>query len=151
MAHFARLDSNNKVLNVLVISNNDILDENGLENEQKGIDFCHKLYDKEAPNCNYKQTSYNTKGRKYYNTDNTLASDQSKAFRGNYAEIGGIYDTNLNSFIPEKKYTSWVFEEATYTYVPPVPKPETSGDWKWNITDLTTGEGFWSDNLLLNN
>jgi hypothetical protein len=58
---------------------------------------------------------------------------------------------SLNSFIPEKKYTSWVFEEATYTYVPPVPKPETPGDWKWNITDLTTGEGFWSDNLLLNN
>jgi hypothetical protein len=148
MAHFARLDSNNKVLNVLVISNKDILDENGLENEQKGIAFCHKLYDKESPNCNYKQTSYNTKGRKYYNTDNTLSSDQSKAFRGNYAEIGGTYDPSLDAFIPAKKYTSWVFEQDTYTYIPPIPKPETYGHWKWNITNFTTGEGFWVDNLL---
>lgn len=145
MAHFARLDQNNKVLNVLVISNNDILDENGLENEQKGIDFCHKLYDKEAPNVTYKKTSYNTRGRKYYNTNNTLASDQSKAFRSNFAEIDGVYDPVLDAFIPKKRYSSWVFEESTHTYIPPIPKPE--GDYYWNITDLNTGEGFWASSL----
>ena len=148
MAHFARLDQNNKVLNVLVIANKDILDENGLENEQKGIDFCHKLYDKEISNGSYKQTSYNTKGRKHYDSNGNLSLDQSKSFRGNYAEIGGIYNPNLDAFIPEKKYTSWIFDESTYTYIPPISKPETPGDWIWNLTDLNTGEGFWINNLL---
>ena len=142
MAHFARLDQNNKVLAVLVIANKDILDENGLENEQKGIDFCHKLYDKEVTNCNYKQTSYNTRERKHYDPSGNLSQDQSKAFRGNYATVGGIYDPSLNAFIPENKYTSWIFDETTYTYIPPIHKPE--GDYFWNITDLVTGEGFWS-------
>jgi len=142
MTHFARLDQDNKVSAVLVIANKDILDENGLENEQKGIDFCHKIYDKEVTNCSYKQTSYNTRERKHYDPSGNLSQDQSKAFRGNYATVGGLYDISLNAFIPENKYTSWIFDETTYTYIPPIPKPE--GDYFWNITDLVTGEGFWS-------
>ena len=44
MAHFAELDQNNVVTQVIVISNDDILDENGNESEQVGIQFCKNLY-----------------------------------------------------------------------------------------------------------
>jgi len=49
MAHFARLDSNNIVLAVVVIDNNKLI-ENGQENEAKGVAFCHSLFDKDYPN-----------------------------------------------------------------------------------------------------
>lgn len=149
MAHFARLNNDNEVLDVIVISNEDILDSNNVENEQLGIDLCHSLYDNEHPNCTYKQTSYNTRGRKHYQANSQeLSTDQTKAFRGNYAEVGGTYDPSLDSFVPEKKYSSWVFDNSTYTYIPPTTKPTTEGHWKWNITDFDTGEGMWVDGRL---
>lgn len=43
MAHFAELDENNKVIQVIVVHNNELLDDNGNESEQKGIDFCVAL------------------------------------------------------------------------------------------------------------
>ena len=78
MAHFAKLDKNNKVVEVIVISNNDILDENGNESEEKGIKFCKKLY---GENTNWKQTSYNNN------------------FRGRYAGIGIYYDCTIDEFV----------------------------------------------------
>ena len=65
------------------------------------------------------QTSYNTRGGKYYNADNSLG-DQSKAFRGNYAIVGMTWDADKNAFIPEKPYNSWVLNETTFTWEPPV-------------------------------
>ena len=44
MEHFAELDENNMVLRVLVVNNNDIIDENGLEREQIGIGFFEKNF-----------------------------------------------------------------------------------------------------------
>lgn len=78
MAHFAKLDENNKVIQVIVVSNNDILDENGEENEEIGIEFCRMLTGKET---NWKQTSYNNN------------------FRGRYAGIGMYYDEINDEFI----------------------------------------------------
>jgi hypothetical protein len=62
MAHFAEINSNNKVLRVVVVNNNELL-VNGVENEQKGIDFCKSLF---GSNTNWVQTSYNSKFRKQY-------------------------------------------------------------------------------------
>lgn len=75
MAHFAQLDENNKVLNVIVVANEDTLDENGNESEAVGIVFCQKL-----AGGNWVQTSYNNN------------------FRGKYAGIGDIYDSEEDVF-----------------------------------------------------
>lgn len=56
MAHFAEIDNNNKVLRVVVISNQDTSDENGIEKEEIGIAFCKSLW---GENTNWVQTSYN--------------------------------------------------------------------------------------------
>lgn len=69
MAHFAELDETNTVKQVIVVDNNELLDENGNESEQKGIDFCVNLL-----GGKWIQTSYNSN------------------FRGTYAGIGMIYD-----------------------------------------------------------
>lgn len=80
MAHFAKLDENNKVIEVIVVSNQDILDENGEENEEIGIEFCRMI---QGQNTNWKQTSYNGN------------------FRGRYAGIGMYYDQINDEFIDD--------------------------------------------------
>ena len=75
MAHFAQLGENNVVLQVIVISNNDIKDEQGNESEQVGIDFCKSLFGKDT---NWVQTSYN------------------RNFRKNFAGPGHTYDPVLD-------------------------------------------------------
>ena len=77
MAHFARLDENNTVVEVIVVSNDDILDEQGNESEEKGIEFCKSIL---GPDTIWKQTSYNHN------------------FRGRYAGIGMIYDQEKDIF-----------------------------------------------------
>jgi len=76
MAHFAELDETNTVKQVIVVHNNELLDENGIESEQKGIDFCVNLF-----GGKWIQTSYNGN------------------FRGRYAGIGMIYDPVNDEFI----------------------------------------------------
>lgn len=78
MAHFAELDENNIVKQVIVVHNNELLD-NGVESETKGIAFCQSLF-----GGNWIQTSYNGNIRK------------------NYAGIGYTYDAVRDAFIPQK-------------------------------------------------
>ena len=81
MAHFAQLNETNTVTQVIVVHNNELLDENGNESEQKGIDFCVNLL-----GGAWIQTSYNAN------------------FRGKYAGIGDIYDAVNDVFVaPEPK------------------------------------------------
>lgn len=108
MAHFAELDENNKVIQVVVVHNNELLDDNGNESEQKGIDFCVNLF-----GGTWIQTSYNGTIRK------------------NYAGIGYIYDAMRDAFIPQKPFDSWVLNENTYQWEAPLPYP-TEGNWYWN-------------------
>lgn len=78
MAHFAQLDKNDVVINVIVVNNSELRDQNGIESEQKGIDFCKSIF---GANTNWIQTSYNSK------------------FRKRYAGIGMRYDRTLNEFV----------------------------------------------------
>lgn len=71
MAHFAQLDENNIVTGVLVVNNEKLIDENGNESEQKGIDFLKDLFGQDTK---WVQTSYNGN------------------FRDKYAGIGDLYD-----------------------------------------------------------
>jgi hypothetical protein len=100
MAHFAELDESNIVKQVIVVHNNELLDENGNESEQKGIDFCVQLL-----GGTWVQTSYNATIRK------------------NYACIGDLYDPIRDAFIPLKPYASWVLDENTCRWEAPVTKP----------------------------
>lgn len=107
MAHFAKLDENNVVLEVLVVSNQELLDENGIESEQKGIDFLTKL----LGHSNWKQTSYNA------------------SFRKNYAGIGWSYDATRDAFIAPNQFPSWTLDEETCRWIPPVPRPISPSVW----------------------
>lgn len=105
MAHFAQLDENNIVQQVIVINNDDIIDEEtGEESELKGIQLCKSLL---GENTNWKQTSYNG------------------TFRKNYAGYGFEYDASRDAFIPPQPHDSWILNEDECQWYPPVPRPRT--------------------------
>ena len=108
MAHFAQLE-NNIVTQVIVVSNQDILDEHGQESEQKGIDFCSNLL-----GGTWKQTSYNGNIRK------------------NYAGIGYTYDEGRDAFIPPKPFNSWTLNEETAQWEAPTPYPDDGKRYSWD-------------------
>lgn len=110
MAHFAQINENNVVLQVIVVSNNELVDENGNESEQKGVTFCQSLF----PDTNWKQTSYNGN------------------FRKNYAGIGFTFDAGRDAFIPPKPFASWVLNEDTCRWDAPVPMPEDGKAYQWD-------------------
>jgi hypothetical protein len=82
MAHFAQLDENNKVLQVVVIDNNETHDANGVENEALGVAFCKKLF---GENTKWVQTSFNNNMRDFY------------------AGVGDIYDPVKDVFVPQMR------------------------------------------------
>ena len=102
MAHFAQLDSNNVVTQVLVVNNADILDDSNVEQESLGVTFLQNLL---GANTVWKQTSYNGNMRK------------------NYAGIGYTYDSGRDSFIPPQPYNSWVIDETTCLWEAPIDRP----------------------------
>lgn len=104
MAHFACLDENNVVTQVIVVSNEDTSDVNGNEVEEIGVAFCKKLL---GADTNWKQTSYNNN------------------FRVRYAGIGYSFSEELNAFIPPKPHDSWVLNNETADWESPLgPSPE---------------------------
>ena len=111
MAHFAQLNDQNIVAQVIVVANEELI-ENGVESEAKGIAFCQSLF-----GGDWKQTSYNGKIRK------------------NYAGIGYAYDSQRDAFISPRPYASWALVEATCQWAAPVAMP-TDGIYSWN--ELTT-------------
>ena len=137
MGHFAEI-IDGTVHRVIAI-HNDILDDNGIEREQKGIDYLDDILPTEGA---WKQTSYNG------------------SFRLRLAEENGTYDSDNNVFIPEKPYPSYVLNTDTYDWESPVGDPPVKGyewdedtlswvkpasphpSWEWFETD--DGEyGFW--------
>jgi hypothetical protein len=122
VAHFAELDENNIVLNVIVIDNPNCCNGSGEESEEDGIAFCKGLY---GENKKFKKTSYNTYGN--------VHSLGGTPFRKNYAEIGGRYDEEKDAFIGPQLYPSWTLNEETCLWEPPVPKPtDRLVDWDEN-------------------
>lgn len=110
MAHFAQLDENNVVTQVVVVSNNDCK-INGVETEEAGIVFCKTLF---GPETKWKQTSYNATIRK------------------NYAGIGFTYDPTRDAFVPPKPFPSWTLNEDTCRWEAPVTKPDDSKLYVWD-------------------
>ena len=102
MAHFARLNADNIVEQVIVVANKDTSDDNGVEDEIYGIAFCKRLF---GTDTNWKQTSYNGN------------------FRVRYAGRGYSYDPTLDAFIPPKPFESWVIDTNTVNWKAPLEEP----------------------------
>ena len=117
MAHFAKLGSNGKVIQVLTLNNSDMLNADGVEDESVGQQYLetHNNW----PAQMWIQTSYNTSGGKHY-TNGEESADQSKAFRGNYAGIGYEWDEDNQIFWPKKPYASWVKNTTTAGWDSPI-------------------------------
>jgi hypothetical protein len=117
MAHFAKIDSDNKVVQIEVVSN-DVA-----TSEQAGADFLNTLY---GTTDTWKQTSYNT----YAN----VHSLDGTPFRKNFASIGYTYDSSRDAFINTQPYPSWVIEESTCLWVAPLPYPDDGKNYVWDET-----------------
>ena len=138
MAYFAKLDSNSKVLQVLKVNDSEIINSQNQEDEEKGINYLRAI----TSWSSWKKTSYNTWGGKHYITDSvtgerTLSNDQSKAFRKNYAGIGYTYDEDRDAFISPKPKTTWVLDENTCTWKPPIDRPQDNKHYSWNEENQT--------------
>ena len=112
MAHFAKLGSNSKVIQVLTLNNGDMLNADGVEDESVGQQYLERHNN--WPAQMWIQTSYNTFGGKH------KSGDDSKALRGNYAGIGYIWDEDNNLFYPKKPYASWVLNTTTASWHSPI-------------------------------
>ena len=120
MAHFAKLDNNNRVISVHVVSN-DIA-----TTEQAGVDFLNNLY---GTNDIWKQTSFNTIGGEH-KTGGT-------PFRKNHAGKGYKYDQTRDAFIPPRPFPSWRLNETSCLWEAPVVYPDDGQHYNWNEDNLT--------------
>ena len=111
MAHYAFLNEDNIVTNVIVGTD----EEEGKDLEQIYADFVGQV-------C--KRTSYNTRGGQH-----ELGGIP---FRKNYAGIGYSYDPNRDAFIPPKPYPSWILDEETCLWNPPIPMPIDGSEYTWD-------------------
>lgn len=79
------------------------------------------------------QCSYNTRGGIHYDPQTGQPSeDQSKALRKNFPAVGFSYDTNLEAFVPPKPHNSWILNETSCLWEPPVAKPAGDGEYTWD-------------------
>jgi hypothetical protein len=125
MAHFAKLGLNSKVIQVITINNSVIVDNEGIEREELGIEFLNKLYNYPF----WKQTSYNTIGG--------VHSSGGTPFRKNYAGIGYTYDEDRDAFIAPKPFDSWILNEDTCIWNAPVAYPQDDNGYTWNESTKT--------------
>lgn len=116
MAHFARVDKNWVVQQVIVVNNSVLLNEQGVECDWLGERFCQQLY---GAHTKWIQTSYN--GKKYKN----------------YAGIGYKFDPHRNAFIPPKPYASWVLNEESCKWQAPVMYPNDGHFYHWDEDSLS--------------
>ena len=124
MAHFAKLGLNSEVIGVYVVDNENLLDADGNEQEQIGIDYLLGVHG----GGTWVQTSYNTYGGEH--------SSGGTPLRKNYAVIGYTYDESLGAFIQPQPFTSWTLNEETCLWEAPVPYPDDGKTYDWNEETL---------------
>jgi hypothetical protein len=127
MASFAKLNSENIVVRVESVVNDVLKDSHGVEQESIGLQFLRTLYNE--PDTVWKQTSYNTHGGSHI-----LGG---APFRKNFAGIGYTYDSIRDAFIPHKPYNSWILNESTCRWDPPIPYPNNGQLYIWNEQSLS--------------
>lgn len=130
MAHFAQLDENNVVIQVIVVDDKETRDVNGIEHEALGIAFCKRMF---GIDTRWLQTSYNGN------------------IRVRYAGIGYTFLENEDAFIGPKPYDSWSLNSETLEWDAPVPRPLLTeaekgthfyvwneSEQKWDLTPLVS-------------
>jgi hypothetical protein len=117
MAHFAQLDANSVVIEVIVINNDVVQNLPFPESEPIGVAFCQSLYGADTA---WKQTSYNA------------------SFRKNYAGIGYAYDATLDAFIPPQPAPECTLDTVTCQWIcPPSVVDEPAAALLANIENAT--------------
>lgn len=111
MAHFAQLDQNNIVSQVIVVSNETLNNLEFPDSEPVGVSFCQSLFGAETQ---WKQTSYNAN------------------FRKNYAGEGYSYSVNYDAFIPPQPYPSWILNTTSFQWDAPIPAPNDGKPYFWD-------------------
>lgn len=114
MAHFAQIDENNIVVQVIV----------GVDEPLDG----EAIY-AETTGQVWKKTSYNTFGG--------VHQLGGTPFRKNYAGIGYFYDSVRDAFIAPKPYPSWVLDEQTCQWSPPVQYPSDDNRYVWDESTIS--------------
>jgi hypothetical protein len=117
MAHYAFLDENNIVTEVIV----------GKDEGEEGIDWEAHYGAFRGQTC--KRTSYNTRGGVHANGGTPL--------RKNYAGIGFTYDSQRDAFIQPKPFPSWILDEDTCFWSAPTPMPNDGHAYYWDESTLT--------------
>lgn len=110
MSHFAQIDKNNIVIQVIV-AEQDFIDSGAVGDPNSWI-----------------QTSYNTRGGQH---------PEGRPLRKNYAGQGYYYDSERDAFIPPSPYPSWILNETTCLWEPPTPRPDDGGRYRWNEPTLS--------------
>lgn len=131
MAHFAELNENNKVINVIKVHNNVLINAEGVEEESKGIEFLNSIYG----HNNWKQTDINT-----CRGEHKLGGTP---FRKNYAGYWYDWNEDIQGFTPPKLHNSWILNEDKGVYEAPIPMPEG----KHCIWDEENGEWSQCENI----
>jgi hypothetical protein len=114
MAHYAYLDENGIVTSVIV----------GKNENDGGVDW--EAY------YGAKRTSYNTHG--------AVHSSNGVPFRKNYAGIGYTFDIQRDAFIPPKPYPSWILDEETCLWNPPIQYPNDGKLYTWEEETISWKE-----------
>lgn len=124
MAHFAQVI--NGIVTQVIVAEQNFIDSGAVGDPSAWI-----------------QTSYNTYGGQHRNGGTPL--------RKNYAGIGYIYDSGRDAFYAPKPYVSWVLDESSCIWNPPVPMPDDVGTpeapkfWRWDEPTLSWKEVTRSD------
>jgi hypothetical protein len=112
MAHYAFLDQNNIVVEVIV----------GKDETDTTLDWEQHYSEVKGLVC--KRTSYNTIGNVHVYGGTP--------FRKNYASIGYYYDQEKDGFIPPKPFDSWILNNDTCLWEAPITKPDDGKRYQWN-------------------
>jgi hypothetical protein len=110
MAHFAQIDENNIVQQIIVVSNENCGNLDFPESELIGQGFINSI----GLEGNWKQTSYNA------------------TFRKRYAGLDDVYDESRDAFLPIKPFPSWVLNEETCLWNSPIERPTDGNLYRWN-------------------
>lgn len=130
MAHFAELDTNNVVKQVIVVADKDTSDELGTENEEIGVAYLKGLF---GENTKWKQTSYNGNIRK------------------RYAGRGFAYNEEYDVFISPSPFPSWTLSTETLDWEAPISRPEETEEmtsrgqfYVWDEENYNIGSNGWT-------
>lgn len=115
MAHYAFIDENNIVTEVIVGRDEDEVVDGITDWEAYYAEF-------RGQTC--KRTSYNTQGG--------VHTGDGTPYRKNYAGIGYTWDEARDAFIPPKPYDSWVLNEDSCLWEAPVAYPDDGETYEWN-------------------